>query len=72
MSDAMLITAARSFSAALGSRWDGWHVVGVGRDPNGAGVIHLSFDKDHVPALRVASHYQDYPVHLHPGTRPTA
>ena len=72
MHDAMLVAAAKSFSAAIGNRWGGWHAVGVSRGPDGAGILHLAFDKDHRPALHVASHYQDYSIHLHPGSRPDA
>jgi hypothetical protein len=70
--DALLATAAKSLSTAISGRWDGWHEVSYGRDADGGGAIHLSFDRKHKPALRVASHYQDYPIHLHPGAHPDA
>ena len=70
VNDYMLNDSARTLARAIGNRWDGWYAVAIGRDEQGAGVLHLSFDRDHAPALSVGGSYQDYAVRLHPVTPP--
>ena len=72
MNDYMLLDSARTLSRAIGNRWGGWFAVTPGRDTDGAGVLRVSFDRSHTPALIVGRHYQGYPVHLVPATPPAA
>jgi hypothetical protein len=69
--DHYLTHAANALSRAIGGRWDGWYAVAVGRDPDGAGSLRVSFDRGHRPALTVNAEYNGYRVHLHPVEQPT-
>ncbi|MDB5307859.1 MAG: hypothetical protein JWO38_2061 [Gemmataceae bacterium] len=70
MHDQTLADAANALSRAIAGRWNGWYAVGIDRDKDGAGMIRVSFDQDHVPALAVHAAYNGYRVDLRPTMRP--